>query len=288
MPRLNKSHLYRSLAAALIATVLPFSAFARGMGAGAPGVLSETPKELEGIGIDEHLGSKVDLGLTFRDENGAVVPLSKYVNGSKPVILDLAYFSCPSLCNFHLNGLNDAFKQMKWTLGQQFDVVVVSIDAREKPALATAKKASYIKEYGRPEGAAGWHFLTGAEPQIQALAKQVGFKYRWDEKEQQFAHASAAYVLTPDGRISQYLYGIVFQPDTVRLSLVEAGDGKIGTIIDKLTLWCFHLDPSSGKYTIAATNVMRGGGIAVLLIIAGFLIPFWWRQRRSALTQGEA
>jgi protein SCO1/2 len=175
--------------------------------------------------------------------------------------------------------MNDAMREMPWTLGNEFDMVVVSIDAREKPELAAQKKASYIKAYGRPDGARGWHFLTGDEPQIQALARQVGFKYRWDEKEKQFAHASAAYVLTPDGRISRYLYGIVFTPQVLRLSLVEAGDGKIGSIVDKLTLWCFHYDPSSSKYALAATSVMRGGGVAAVLALAAFLFPFWYRQR---------
>lgn len=257
-------------------------AHARGTGSASPGTENETPKPLENVGIDERLGTQVDLSLEFVDETGARVPLSRFVNGKKPVILDLAYYACPSLCNFHLNGLNDGLKQMEWTAGQEFDLVVVSIDSREKPDLAAKKKAAYLAEYGRPEGAAGWHFLTGDEKQIQALAAQVGFKYRWDESEQQFAHAAAAYVLTPAGRISRYLYGIVFDPKTIRLSLVEAGEGKIGTIVDKLILWCFHYDPTTSKYGIYAANVMRGGGVAMILVLIAFLAPFWLRNRRES------
>ena len=270
----------------------PDSAQARGVGSAAPGVANETPKALEDLGIAEHLGDNVDTKLMFRDEAGALVPLSKYINGSKPVILDLVYYACPNLCNFHLNGMNDAFKGMPWTIGKEFDVVVVSIDPREKPDLAEKKKTSYLRAYGRPEAAPGWHFLTGEDAQIQALAKQVGFKFRWDDKEQQFAHASAAYVLTPQGRISRYLYGITFAPKTLRLSLVEAGEGKIGTIVDKLTLWCFHYDPSTSKYALVASNIMRGGGVVAVLIMAAFLVPFWLRQRspkrnQTITVQGE-
>ena len=285
VPQFKSALLALALACA---SSLSIEVLARDSGRSAPGLANEVPKALEGIDIEEHLGEKVDLSLRFRDETGALVPLSKYVNGSKPVILDLAYYSCPSLCNFHLNGMTEVFKKMPWTTGDEFDMVIVSIDAREKPELALSKKASYISSYGRPEGAAGWHFLTGDEAQIQALAKQVGFKYRWDEKEQQFAHASAAEVLTPDGRISRYLYGIVFDPKTVRLSLVEAGQGKIGGIVDRLILWCFHYDPVSSKYSLYATNIMRGGGVVAVFLMAAFFLPFWMGHRSKPDSEPES
>lgn len=244
-------------------------------------IQNETPAELKDVGIDEHLGEPVDLALTFRDESGKTVPLSSFTSGGKPVLLTLAYFNCPSLCNFHLNGLNDAFKGLKEPLGREFEMVVVSIEPKETFELAAKKKESYIRAYGRPEGAAGWHFLTGDQANITKLAQQVGFKYRWDEKEKQYAHASAAYVLTPEGRISRYMYGIVFDPKVLRLSMIEASNGTIGTLVDKLTLFCFHYDPKASKYTVAAFNVMRAGGGLTVLILACFLLPFWFRSRKG-------
>lgn len=193
----------------------------------------------------------------------------------------MAYYSCPSLCNFHLNGLNDAFKKLKEPVGKEFNFVVVSIEPKETPELAEQKKANYLKAYGRPEGNDGWHFLVGDEDSVRELAKQVGFGYKWDETQQQWAHAAAAFVLTPEGRISRYLYGIDFSPQTMRLSLVEASNGRIGTLADKLTLFCFHFDPKASKYTLAAFNVVRAGGALMVIILAAFLTPFWFRNRRA-------
>jgi protein SCO1/2 len=243
------------------------------------GSFNETPDELKNVGIEEHLGEPVDMNLTFRDEMGAVVPLSAFTAKKKPVLLTLAYYECPGLCNYHLNGLNDAFKELKEPLGKEFEVVVVSIQPKETPDLATKKKEAYLKAYGRPEGASGWHFLTGDQANITKLAQQVGFKYHWDEKEKQFAHTSAAYALTPDGLISRYFYGIIFDAKVLRLSMIEASNGSIGTIVDKLTLFCFHFDPKASKYTVAAFNVMRAGGGLTVLLMACFLFPFWLRSR---------
>ncbi|MES2963409.1 MAG: SCO family protein [Bdellovibrionota bacterium] len=247
----------------------------------AEGFANAVPKPLEGIGIDEHLGEKIDLDLTFKDENGQSVPLRSFVKDGKPVLLSLAYYACPSLCNFHMNGLLDAFKKMPQPLGQEFNAVVVSIEPKETPQLARDKKATYMKSYGRPEGEKGWHFLTGDAASIAKLAKQVGFNYRWDEGEQQYAHASAATVVAPDGKISRYLYGIVFDPKTIRLSMIEASDGKVGTVVDKLILYCFHFDSKASKYSLAAFNVMRAGGVAIVVILAIFLAPFWFRSRKG-------
>lgn len=276
------------LAATFGLMAAPSASFANDGLKGHEGMSNETPKELQDIGIDEHLGSSLDLGLTFRNENGEKIALSSLVNGSKPVLLTLAYYGCPSLCNYHLNGLNDTFKQMKATVGHEFEFVVVSIEPKEKPELAKQKRAAYVEAYGRPESLESWHFLTGDEASIRKLAEQVGFKYRWDENQKQWAHAAAAYVLTPEGRISRYFYGIVFDPKVVRLSLIEASNGAIGTIVDKLTLFCFHFNPKENKYTVAAFNIMRAGGGLMVLIIAAFLAPFWIRSRNGRRVRGEA
>lgn len=249
------------------------------------GPINETPKELEDITINEHLGENVDLGLKFKDDAGRDVTLGTYLRNGKPVLLSLAYFSCPSLCAYHVNGLVDTFKAMPAPVGKDFDFVVISIDPKETPAIAAEKKAAYLKAYGKPETAGSWHFLTGQEPEIAAIAKQVGFTYRWVEEEKQYAHASAAYVLTPEGVLSRYFYGIVFDPKELRLSMVEASNGNVGTIVDKLTLFCFHFDPKTNKRTLAAFNVVRAGGALMVLVLGAFLVPFWLRRNRL---QGDA
>jgi protein SCO1/2 len=244
------------------------------------GVTNTTPKILDGVGVVEHLGETINLDLKFQNEQGETVPLRSYFKNQKPVILSLAYYNCPGLCNFHLNGLKDVFKQLKWTVGQEFNFLVVSFDPKEKPPLALAKKENYLASYGRPEGASGWHLLTGDEAAINELAREVGFKFKWDEAAKQYAHASVAYVLTPDGHLSRYLYGIDFDPKTVRLSLVEASQGHVGNIVDSFVLYCFHYDPKASKYVLAAINIMRAGGILIVLVLAAFLAPYWIRQKR--------
>ena len=252
-----------------------------------PGYENEVPKQLVGVGITEHMGQTIDLDLKFKDEAGKTVTLRDFVGqNGQAALLSLAYYSCPSLCSFHLNGLKDAFKQMKKPLGSEFQAIVVSIEPKETPTLAAAKKATYIQAYGRPEGAKGWHFLTGDAENITKLAKQIGFNYRWDEEQKQWAHASAAAVLTPTGEISRYLYGIVFDPKTVRLSAIEAADGKTGTVMDRVILYCFHYNKSSSKYSLMVSNIMTGGGALILLVMAIFLVPFWIRNRRKS--QGDS
>ncbi len=245
------------------------------------GHANETPKDLENLDIEQRLGEKIDLTATFVDHEGKNVRLGDFTKDGKPLLLSLAYFNCPSLCNFHLNGLNDSFKAMAKPLGDEFNVVVVSFDPKEKTPLAFAKRENYLKAYGRPEGAKGWHFLTGELAAIEPLAKAVGFKYRWDETQKQYAHAAAAYAISPDGTISRYFYGITFDPKTVRLSMIEASRGLVGSLVDKLTLFCFHYDPKESRYTVAAFNVMRAGGVLMLLVLGAFLLPFWIRARKE-------
>lgn len=246
------------------------------------GSSNKTRQELKDVGIDEHLGDTLDLTTTFRNEKGEEVALSTYFDGKRPVLLTLIYYSCPSLCNFHLNGLTDVFKAMpKWAVGNEFDVVAISINPRETPEVAKAKKASYIKAYGKPEAAKGWHFLTGSQESITKIAEQIGFKYKWVEETQEYAHSAAAYVVSPSGMISRYLYGIGFAPKTLRLSLVEAADGKIGDVLDRFILYCFQYDADKKTYAFYAYNVMRAGaGISAILLFI-FLGSFWMRQRKK-------
>ncbi len=238
----------------------------------------QKPQELEDVGIDEKLGQPLDTSLSFVDDNGQKVQLSQYFSKGKPVILSLVYFNCPSLCNLHLNGLNDSFKQLDWPVGEKFEVVSVSINPKEDAALAKDKKAAYLKEYGRDNVAHGWHFLTGTEDQIKKLADNVGFKYKYDKESKEYLHTSAAIVITPDGKISRYLHGVVFEPKTLRLSLVEASNGQIGEFVDHFMLFCFKYDPNKRTYAFFAYNIMKiGAGLTVLAMFA-FFFNAWKRM----------
>jgi protein SCO1/2 len=248
--------------------------------------VTQKPREFEGVGITEKLGKQIDLNLQFRDEAGQLVPLSRYINGSKPVLIGLVYYGCKNLCNFFMNGVTDVLKTFKWTPGKEFEVVMVSIDPEEDSQLAAAKKEAYLKAYGRVETRDGWHFLTGDERNTKALASQVGFSYRWDEKTQQWAHVSAAIITTPTGEVSRYLYGIVFDQKTLKLSLLEAGKNKIGGIVDRILLFCYHFDPSQNKYSLYAMNLMRVAAAFTVLILGLFLFSYWRRNR--VFNQGDS
>jgi protein SCO1/2 len=241
---------------------------------------NQMPKELEGIQIDQKPGTKLDLNLKFRNESGAEVTLGDYFNKGKPVMLSLVYFSCPSLCNLHLNGVADVFKNMTMTPGKEFEALAVSFDPSETSDVAAKKKANYITELGKPEAAQGWHFLTGDAASGKALAESVGFNYRWDEAGQQWAHSSAAIFVNPDGTVSKYIHGVVFDPQSVRLALVDSSHGKVGSIVDSIMLFCFKFDPNQNKYVFYAFNIMRFGAGLVALILGGFLFNFWLSTRR--------
>jgi protein SCO1/2 len=241
----------------------------------------EQARELKDVGITEHLGDNLDLNLKFKNEKGELVTLGSFYNGVNPVLVSLVYYSCPGLCSFHLNGVVDAIKNLDWTIGKQYQYVVISFDPRETSDLAAKKKESYLKLYKRPEAAAGWHFLTGDAETIQKITSQVGFKYQWKEDTQEWAHASAAIVTTPNGKISRYLHGIIFDEKTFRLALNEAGEGKIGTFVDRMIWYCFHYDPKQSKYVLYATNVMKAGGIGIILALVAVMLPFWVRSRKE-------
>ena len=240
----------------------------------------DIPKELNSVGVEEHLGQNLDLSLNFTNDDGSVVPLGHFFHKNRPVLMAMVYYNCPSLCSYHLNGVTEVLKGLKWTTGAQFDVVAVSMDHSETADLAKAKKQSYVQLYGRPEGEQGWHFLTGSKDNVQKLADQLGFKFNWLEDKKQFAHAAVAYVVTPDGKISRYLHGIAPESATVKMSLIEASNGKVGSYVEQALMFCFKFDPKKNKYTLYAWNLMQIGALSMVLLLAVFLLPVWWREQR--------
>jgi protein SCO1/2 len=238
------------------------------------------PKELEGVGVDEKRDARIPLDLPFTDDLGRAVTLRDYFPGNKPVILTLNYYRCPMLCTLVLNGYIEGLKQLDWYPGQEFTTVTVSIDPRELPTLARAKKQNYLQEYGKPLADKGWPFLVGSAESVKRLTDAVGFRYAYDAEADQYAHAAVILVLTPDGRVSRYLYGVKFEPATLRLALVEASEGRIGSALDQLILYCYHYDPSTGTYAPAALKIMRFGAVLTTLILAVVLGTFWTREFR--------
>ncbi|HTT22389.1 MAG TPA: SCO family protein [Candidatus Sulfotelmatobacter sp.] len=231
------------------------------------------PPYLTNVGIEQHLDNPVPSELAFVDDNGRPVKLGDYF-GKKPLILNLVYYSCPMLCGEELAGLSASMKMIKFDVGNEFDVVTVSFNPKETPELAAAKKQEYLKRYGRPNAASGWHFLTGAVQSINALTKAVGFQYQYDESKNQYAHATAIMVLTPQGRISRYFYGVDFPPKDLRMGLVEASQGKIGNAVDQVLLYCYHYDPAAGKYGAVVSNMLKIGGALTILVLGGMILIF--------------
>jgi len=245
------------------------------------GTSNGLPDALQTIGIEQRLGESLPLTAEFKDESGQTVQLGKFFNNGRPVILALVYYECPMLCNQVLNGLTGSLKGITFNAGKEFDVVAVSFDAREndKPGLAQNKKASYIERYGRPGTEQGWHFLTGSQASIDAITNAAGFKYKWDDKSNQFAHASAVMVVTPEGKLSRYLYGIDYAAKDLKLGLIESAENRIGGVADQLLLYCFHYDPSTGKYGFAILSVIRLFAIFTLAGMAAMGFVFWKRNK---------
>lgn len=256
----------------LLTTSVAFAALA----ASALAIEEKLPVELEGVGVSERLGSKVDLDLEFTAENGRQVPLRGFFREGRPVILNLIYYSCPRLCNLILNGQTEALREVAWTAGAEFEVVTVSIDPSEMWDLASRKKAGYLASLDRP--GSKWNFLTDHRGNAKRLAEQVGFNYRWDAPTQQFVHAAAILFLTPDGRVSRYLYGARYKPRDIRLALTEASEGKLGSAADKFLMFCFHYDPLARSYVPFARNFMRAGATVIVFILALFLLRLWRRE----------
>jgi protein SCO1/2 len=270
------------LAAALFCACLPAAAQAPPKLQPGEGVPNRKPSILDGVGIEQRLNQQVPLNLTFADETGQAVQLRQYF-GSKPVILALVYYQCPMLCSQVLNGLAGALNGIvRFNVGRDFDVVTVSFDPRDTPQRAAENKKSYLSRYRRAGSAEGWHFLTGRQDQIDALAAAVGFHYAWDPEAKQFAHASGIMLLTPDGRLAQYYYGIEYAPRNIQLGLIEASQGKIGNLADEIVLYCFHYDPTQGRYGAAIFNILRASALATLLLLGGFMIVMFRRDRLAA------
>lgn len=239
------------------------------------------PIALQDVGIDQKLNSQVPLDLEFRNENGDKVRLKDYF-GKKPVILSLVYYECPMLCTYVLNGLVKSLKPISFDPGKEFEIVTISFNPEDTATLASQKKAVYLAEYGRPDASRGWHFLTGNSESIRQLTKAVGFKYKYDPKDKQFAHASGIMVATPEGKLARYFYGVEYSSRDIRLALVEASQNKIGTPTDQLLLFCFHYDPTVGKYSANATNFVRLGGILTVLALGIFIAVSLKKEKPGA------
>lgn len=247
---------------------------------------ADLPPELGGVDIVERLGERLPLDAEFTDDRGETIRLGSLFDGERPVLLQLGYFRCPLLCNLVLNGMVDAIGKVDWDAGDRYRVVAVSVNPGESHELAAAKKQGYLVEYGRPGVGAGWHFLTGPEESSRAVAEAVGFGYR-PQADGEIAHAAAVFVITPDGRVSRYLYGTRYDEKNLRLALLEASQGQMGSSWDRFILWCYRFDPDAGGYVIMAMRVMQIGGAVTVVLLAGGLGFMWWRELRSRNASGS-
>ena len=279
--------LLTAVCGALVLSAPPAAADAPVEAASAPG--NRLPKRLVGVDVEERLGEALSLNLSFKDSTGQDVMLRDYFDGKLPVILTLNYSDCPMLCSLILNGLVQALTQIDLELGRDFRIVTVSINPNETSERAHKTQQSYLAKYGRPQSRAGWAFLTGSERNIKAVADSVGFQYNYNEARDEYAHPSAFVIAMPNGNIARYIYGIEYLPETLRLSLIEASEGKVGSTIDRVILYCFHYDETEGRYAPVAMNIMRlSGGLAVVLL-GGFLALLWRADlRKKKLVESTA
>jgi len=285
-----ESHLVKGLvvgillAASALAAAQPPSAF---QDKSTQPASQMSPADLSNVGIDQRLDQPVPLDLQFKDETGKMVRLGDYFHSGRPVVLNLVYYTCPMLCGEELAGEASALGVLRFTPGNEYEVVSVSFNPDETPKDAAEKKQVYIARMNEhlehKTNGDGWHFLTGQQPEIKQLADAVGFRYRRDPRTGQFIHAAAIMIVTPDGRIAQYYYGVEFSPKDIRLGLIEASQDKIGTLVDQVLLYCYHYDPNTGRYGAVVTNIMRVAGAATMLVLGGFLIVMYRRESH----QGE-
>jgi len=236
------------------------------------------PPILQDVDIEQKLNAQVPLDAQFKDENGKLVRLSDLLN-DKPAILTLVYYECPMLCTQVLNGLVSSLRPLSFTPGQEFNIITISFDPTETSNLAHSKKLAYLKEYERVDASKGWHFLTGDAESIARLTKAVGFRYMYDQKIDQYAHGSGIMVLTPQGKVARYFYGIEYSTRDLRFALIEASENRIGSIADKVLLYCFHYDPSVGKYSAYAINLIRLGGVVTVLLLGGFILKMRRKEK---------
>jgi protein SCO1 len=239
------------------------------------------PAILSKVGITQNLGAQIPPDIAFLDETGKIVRIGDFFGG-KPIILSLVYFDCPALCTEVLNGELRTMKAISLDLGKDFDAVTVSFEPKDTPTLAKAKRDVYAGQYGRAGAAEHWHFLTGEQSSIDALTKAVGFQYAYDASIHQYAHAAAILILTPGGRIDRYFYGVQYPARDVRLGLVEASAGKIGTLTDQALLYCYQYDPTTGKYGLVVMNVLRAAGGLTVLLLGGFMLVMFLRERKRS------
>lgn len=276
-------HAFRVHAGILAITLIIACTHAFGQGM-SNGIMSPPanvrPPYLENVGITQHLDAQVPTDLAFIDDTNKPVKLGDYF-GKRPLILNLVYYNCTMLCGEALEGLSGAMKLVKFDVGKEYEVVTVSFSPKETPEMAAAKKKRYVERYGRPGAAAGWHFLTGSAESINALTKAVGFQYQYDAKNGQYAHATAIMVLTSQGRISRYFYGVEFPPKDLRMGLVEASQNKIGNAVDQVLLFCYHYDPATGKYGAVVNNMLKLGALLTILFL-GILLFVLFRLERIA------
>lgn len=247
------------------------------------------PEALQNIGIDQKLGDRLPMEAVFKDEDGRAVKLGDYFTKGRPVVVAFVYYECPMLCNQVLNGLSGSLKGISLDAGKDFDVLAISFDAREndKPDLAKNKKAAYVERYGRAGGENGWHFLTGTADAIDAATKAAGFGFKWDEKSNQFAHAGGIMITTPDGKLARYLYGIDYSPKDLKFGIVESGENKVGSPVDKLLLYCYHYDPSTGKYGLAILSIIRAFAVVMLIGMGAMAFVFWRKNKRRSVDSGQ-
>jgi protein SCO1/2 len=245
----------------------------------APGTVSTaTIPQLKDVGFKQKLNAALPLDVPFKDDAGRSVTLGDYF-GRRPVVLAFVYYQCPMLCTQVMNGLSSALKVMPFAAGREYDVVLISFDARDTPAIAAEKKRAHLEYWSTEQDAASWHLLTGSEESIRRVTSAAGFSYQWDPRTGQFAHVSGVLVATPEGRLSRYFYGVEYSPKELRLALVESSEGRVGSAIDELLLYCFHYDPESGRYGVVVMNLIRLGGILTVVLMAAFILVM--RRRDS-------
>ncbi len=258
----------------------------------APGLLSEEktlPQDFQEAGITEKLGTILDIdNLQFLNEDGKAVSLSQYFNQGRPVLVTMVYYECPNLCNFLLNGLLSSMRTLPLTIGKDFDIITVSVDPKEAATLAKKKKENYLAQYGRMGGERGWHFLTGTEDQIKKLSDQIGFGFRYDQETDEYAHSAAVFVMTPEAKLSRILYGIEFLPKNLKFALLEASNGSVGTIVDRVLMFCYRYDPDARGYSLYAMRLVQAGGFFMMVALFGYMGVFWWGERKRSRSNSKS
>lgn len=282
------SKVIRHGASAILAASLAFTSAAEADQVQAPDRTEEAPKRLKGVDVVEHLGERVPEDLAFTDQDGKPAKLGDYLHGNVPVILTFNYSSCPMLCSLQLTAFVEGLKKLDFSANKQFRVVTVLLDPKETDESARRFRARYLAQYNRPGAEPGWTFLHGSDANVHALAKAVGFSYNYNEARGEYVHPAALTLLSPDGKVARYLYGLEYPDKTIRLGLVEASEGRVGTSLDRLVLYCFHYDSTEGRYAPIAARIMQLGGAVALLIFAGFLTVLIRRDRKRTLVESTA